>query len=98
MPRCDHKFIDSNYCAKCGVSVETLKAEQRTFFGVDVSADAPEPLKKFAQRTNAEQAVLDAMAAVPEETLRRSLWNMLHEPEHSRNPAAAELARRGLKP
>lgn len=60
MPRCDHKFIDSNYCAKCGVSVETLKAEQRTFFGVDVSADAPEPLKKFAQRTNAEQAVLDA--------------------------------------
>lgn len=46
----------------------------------------------------AEQRVLDAMAAVPEDTLRRSLANALHAPEHSRAPCAAELARRGLKP
>ena len=38
--------------------------------------------------------VLEAMAAVPRETLERSLANTLHGPEHSRAPAAAELARR----
>jgi hypothetical protein len=48
-------------------------------------------------RTEAEQAVLDAMGAVPEDTLRRSLANTLHTDEHSRAPARAELARRGLK-
>lgn len=41
-----------------------------------------------------ERAVLDAMAAVPEETLRRSLENTLHGDEHSRAPCRAELDRR----
>jgi len=27
---CDHKFIDSNYCAKCGVSVAELSGDQRS--------------------------------------------------------------------
>lgn len=50
------------------------------------------------KRTEAEQRVLDAMSAVPEETLRRSVANTSHAPEHSRAPCLAELARRGLTP
>ena len=41
-----------------------------------------------------DKAVLDAMAAVPRETLERSVANSLHAPEHSRAPCEAELARR----
>jgi hypothetical protein len=41
-----------------------------------------------------ERAVLNAMAAVPRDTLERSLKNELHSSEHSRDPARAELARR----
>lgn len=46
----------------------------------------------------AERKVLEAMAAVPEETLRRSAENATHAPEHSRAPALAELALRAVKP
>jgi hypothetical protein len=49
-------------------------------------------LLKLLERVETEQ-----MGAVPEDTLRRSLTNTLHTDEHSRAPARAELARRGLK-
>ena len=57
-------------------------------------AHEPEQPPCKPTRTDHERAVLKAMAAVPEETLRRSLENTLHSDEHSRAPARAELARR----
>ncbi len=60
-------------------------------------ADLEDEVESLRDRAEAEQAVLDAMGAVPEDTLRRSLANTLHTDEHSRAPARAELARRELK-
>lgn len=44
--------------------------------------------------TVADRRVLDAMAAVPRSTLERTLRNTLHDDEHGRAAARAELARR----
>lgn len=64
----------------------------------EVDAEPTCPCGWCVKRAEADQHVLDAMARVPEDTLRRSLANTLHGPEHSRDVAKAELARRGLRP
>lgn len=33
---CDHKWIDTNYCAKCGISIETFRS--RSSYPDDVVA------------------------------------------------------------
>jgi hypothetical protein len=71
-------------CARCKLAQDAL-------------AEGISEAMRLHERTQADQAVLDAMGAVPEDTLRRSLANTLHTDEHSRAPARAELARRGLK-
>lgn len=77
---------------------EMFEIASGAWVSVDDARAAVERLMAAPTRTEAEQRVLDAMADVPEETLRRSVANVTHAPEHSRAPCVAELARRGLKP
>lgn len=59
---CDHKFIDSNQCAKCGVSVGTLRTElaslKQSIAGTchreTVGCDANEHAAEYANEALAE--------------------------------------------
>lgn len=80
---CDHKFIDSDNCAKCGASVRTLRAERATF---DVRGQT------FTTCTMPELEVLKALNAVPTAYLRS--WRLTSYAPTIWDVIDAELARR----
>lgn len=89
------------FCPGCGF-VERIDDDGTCSCGAD-TCGLDQIRERLAERglhvvSAADRAVLDAMAAVPRETLERALANTLHGPEHSRDVAAAELARRDGAP
>ena len=86
---CDHKFIDSNQCAKCGVSVGTLRAERRktidTVRGETISSCSLADLE-----------VLKALDAVPTAYLKS--WRRASYAPTIWTVIDAELARREVQP
>lgn len=101
---CDHKFIDTNYCAKCGASVDTIRT--RSSYPDDVVAVMRDTIseqralidelrrelllaKPLRLRFDAENAVLAAVAELKDQQL---IWYTNSTP--FRHICRAEFARR----